>query len=477
LTVPRQSSRGDVPPSNVASNYRPIGVQQAAALLHREVFRTSRTLEFCSEKELTNQTGHPKEDWPLVALKELVDNALDACEEAGAAPEITIRVSTETGEIIIVDNGPGIPPETVKDILDYTVRVSSREAYVSPTRGAQGNALKTLIAMPFALDGNNGEIVIEARGVAHMITFAVDQLRQVPVIDHVTLPSPIKNGTRITVAWPDSACSILVDAERRFLQIADDFGWLNPHLRIRVAWNGVTRVDRAPSNPAWKKWRPYDPTPAHWYDLVRFERYVAAHVGGDQDRGEDRTVREFVSNKIRGFTGTAKQKIALGETGMARAQLSSLFGPGGESRRAEIESLLDALKRNSKPVKPQHLGLIGKDHLFVCFEKNGAQPETFKYYKSAGEMDGLPGVVEVAFGWCPKEADKRRIIVGVNWSVGLGNPFRSFRGYGGEGLERLLGEQQAQSNEPVIYVLHYACPRVEYTDRGKSALVIPGTRQ
>src|SRR5437868_10760346 len=33
-----------------------------------------------------------------------------------------------------------------------TVRVSSREAYVSPTRGAQGNALQTLLVMGFALD-------------------------------------------------------------------------------------------------------------------------------------------------------------------------------------------------------------------------------------------------------------------------------------------------------------------------------------
>ena len=42
-------------------------------------------------------------------------------------------------------------------LLDYTVRVSSREAYVSPTRGAQGNALKTIVAMPFVLDEEMGK--------------------------------------------------------------------------------------------------------------------------------------------------------------------------------------------------------------------------------------------------------------------------------------------------------------------------------
>src|SRR5947209_6540288 len=60
--------------------------------LIRETFRTSRLLEFCSKKELIAQTGHEVGDWPLVTLKELVDNAIDACEEADIAPDIAIKV-------------------------------------------------------------------------------------------------------------------------------------------------------------------------------------------------------------------------------------------------------------------------------------------------------------------------------------------------------------------------------------------------
>jgi hypothetical protein len=64
------------------------------------------------------------------------------------------------------------------------VRVSSREAYVAPDRGAQGNALKTLIAMPFVLDGERGRITIAAKGVRHEIVTAVDRVRQAPVIKY-----------------------------------------------------------------------------------------------------------------------------------------------------------------------------------------------------------------------------------------------------------------------------------------------------
>ncbi len=86
-----------------------------AAKLERTTLRTSRLLDFCSRKELIAQTGHQPEAWPLVLLKELVDNALDACEEAEIAPEIRIQVD-DTG-ITVTDNGPGIPPETVTDVL------------------------------------------------------------------------------------------------------------------------------------------------------------------------------------------------------------------------------------------------------------------------------------------------------------------------------------------------------------------------
>jgi DNA topoisomerase VI subunit B len=219
------------------------------ATLQRDAFRTSRLLEFCNQKELTAQTGNAPADWPLVILKELVNNALDAAEEANIAPEINIKVSTETGEIIVADNGPGLPAETVKDVLDYMVRVSSREAYVSPTRGAQGNALKTIIAMAFALDGRRGETVIEARGQTHRISFGVDHLRQEPVVADSASRSSITIGTCITIRWPDSASSELVDAKSRFLQIADDFSWLNPHASICVEWDGVVPIDRSPSDP------------------------------------------------------------------------------------------------------------------------------------------------------------------------------------------------------------------------------------
>jgi DNA topoisomerase VI subunit B len=87
------------------------GKAKAEPKLTRVAFKVSRLMEFCSERELQNQTGHSVYEWPLVVAKETIDNALDACEEAEVAPDITIIV--DSGTIIVQDNAAGIDTETI----------------------------------------------------------------------------------------------------------------------------------------------------------------------------------------------------------------------------------------------------------------------------------------------------------------------------------------------------------------------------
>jgi len=438
------------------------------ARLNRQIFTTSRMLEFCSQKELTLQTGHPVEQWPLVILKELVDNALDDCEEAGIAP--VVKVTVRSGTITVADNGSGIKPATVKSLLDFSSRVSSREAYASPTRGAQGNALKTVMAMPFALDGTLGETIIEANSIRHRIKFMVDGIRQVPNIEHSMDQSDVRNGTSIAITWPISACSILDEAKSRFLQIADDYTWLNPHLSLHIEWDGEKRKIEQ-TDPTWRKWLPSDPTSAHWYDPERLERLAAAYVANDQDHKRSRTVREFIS-EFRGLSGTAKQKAVLEDTGTARTALADLF-IDGRANRATITVLLKMMKAATRIVRPADLGVICKDHIAKRFEAAGAHLETFNYKRMLRDDDGIPAVIEIAFGYCPNGTRERRIITGVNWSVGINDPFRQLGQYG-QSLDTYLQEQRVGRYEPIILLVHLACPHFAYTDRGKSAVALRG---
>ena len=443
------------------------------ATLQRTTFETSRLLDFFSEKELVAQTGHRVAEWPLVIVKELIDNALDACEEADISPEIMITVD-ECG-IEVADNGPGMPPETFKSVLDYAVRVSSREAYVSPTRGAQGNALKTIVGMPFALDPEIGGVVeIRAKGMSHLIECSVDRIRQEPVLSHDAGPTEEEeSGTSVRVDWPDSASLRLIHAKARFLQIVDDYAWINPHLSMEIEWFGERRVVR-PTNPAWQKWKPSDPTSAHWYKHEHLERLIAAYITHGQDTGRVRTVRELVT-EFRGLSSTAKQKAVLSATGLSREPLTAFINNSGGIDIAKVRKLITAMQAHSRPVKPQDLGIIGEEHFRRRFEAAGCDMETFDYRRDLDDdSDGLPVVAEFAFacrdGFDEDDPVRRRLITGVNWSPGIVNPFRQLGPYG-ESLDSILTAQRAASDEPVIAMLHAAQPRVQYLDRGKSSVV------
>jgi DNA topoisomerase VI subunit B len=105
----------------------------------RTAFVTDRGLEFLTESELTTQLGYGRAMWPLVLVKELIDNALDACESADVgAPQITIAL--EADALTVTDNGPGLKPAIVGKSLDYRVRISDKKYYVAPTRGQLGRA-------------------------------------------------------------------------------------------------------------------------------------------------------------------------------------------------------------------------------------------------------------------------------------------------------------------------------------------------
>jgi DNA topoisomerase VI subunit B len=436
-----------------------------APTLERITFRTSRLLDFCSRKELIAQTGHQEAEWPLVALKELVDNALDACEDAGIPP--VVRVVVDKDGIEVGDNGPGLPASTLDGVLDFSVRVSSREAYVAPDRGAQGNALKTIIAMPFVLDGSEGSVGVSGLGRYDLIGLRVDRIRQEPIVERTTSTSDVTKGTVVRIHWPVSASSILIDSRVHFLQIARGYSLLNPHLTLTVDWFGESWTIEA-TNPDWPKWRPSNPTSPHWYRVDHLERLVAAYIAHDADNGRERTVRELVA-EFRGLSGTAKQKAIAEEAGLPRARLTDLWD-GGEKA---IGRLLAAMQAQSRPVKPADLGLIGEAHLRTQLAAMGVKMESFDYRKATGIEDGVPWVAETAFGWLG-DGFSRHFFAGVNWSPGIVNPFRQLGRYG-RSLDSILEQQRVGRLEPVVLVLHMACPRVEYTDRGKSAVVIGGS--
>jgi DNA topoisomerase-6 subunit B len=75
----------------------------------------------------------------VTAVKEAVDNALDACEEAGILPEISVQVRhrQEKSRVVVEDNGPGIVESQIARIFGKLL-YGSKFHKLSQSRGQHG---------------------------------------------------------------------------------------------------------------------------------------------------------------------------------------------------------------------------------------------------------------------------------------------------------------------------------------------------
>jgi DNA topoisomerase VI subunit B len=259
--------------------------------LTRMAFKTSRELEFFSESELTTQIGYKQGLWPLVLTKELIDNAIDACETAATKdPEIVVKL--EKNSVTVSDNGPGIPAKIIKGVLDYSSRISDKKYYVSPTRGQLGNALKCVVAAPFVATGDKSLIEITARGWRHTIEIDLDRIAQEPKITPTVTKVDREIGTILTIHWPEISSYFKTNyfdlyqfdrLDKAVAALVNDFAAFNPH--VSFTFNGKRR---AATNPDWRKWRTDQPPSAHWYGPDDMRGLIAAYLSN----GSNLTCRE-----------------------------------------------------------------------------------------------------------------------------------------------------------------------------------------
>lgn len=432
-----------------------MDLEDSMQKLKRPVFEISRELEFFDEKELTMQIGHEKETWPLCVLKELIDNGLDACETAGIPPEIEVTI--ENDSLSVRDNGPGLPTKVLKKSLNYLKRVSDKLFYVSPTRGQLGNALKTVWAVPFVLNGECGRIEVWSQKLHHTITVELDRISQKPAIDYQNEADPsIKKGTFIKIHLPNLA-SLIEESENDEMyntmqSLVIEYAAFNPHATFRVG----DEVYEA-SDIHWKKWNPTDPTSPHWYTTETLRGLIAGYISRERSGDTARTLRDFIS-EFRGLSRTDKQKEIPEK--FKDVYLHDMI-EDGDIDLERVEHLLEVMKGLSTPPKPAILGVIGKDHLKNWLIKYGRITEnSFKYIKTVGFDNELPYVLELAKGIHEKE--ERNIISGLNWAPCLESPM--------EDLDYLLGQMRIDERDPVSMIVHIARPRFEFVDRGKGRI-------
>jgi hypothetical protein len=445
------------------------GVLVTAPVLERATFTTPRDSGYAKIETLEKLTGQRAAELGHVILKELIDNSLDECENAGVEPEISVTV-TAGGDgikfLTVEDNGRGIPVATVAGFCDFNKSASDKSAYRSPTRGAQGNAWPCIISIPFALGVRPATVVIEAQGVRHEIT--PDQaLGKWLTIGHVPGECDRTAGTRVTVPLP---VSLNLDVSRWVA----DYATVNLHATFtvrdaRIPGCASPEVYKSAGQDGWRKWVPCRPTSPHWYDSDALTGLISAYLAAGSDKPIGMFVREFD-----GLTSTAKaRKVAAMAAG-----IKSLSG--FKDRPDLIGILLMQMKWQSRPVKPPALGVVPEEHYRLVISRLfGISRDRCWTARKEILHGGIPWAVDVVVAETERPG---RVIYATNFGITFGDPLeraslRSGTWYDTRGAESFLRHAGAYPDEGNAQlraaVVHVQCGAPRWTDTGKVALIVP----
>lgn len=138
----------------------------------------------------------------LTAVKEAVDNSLDACEEAGLLPDIIVEIKelSESRYLLSVeDSGPGIVKAQVPKIFGKLL-YGSKFHQLKQTRGQQGIGISAAVMYSQLTTGKPVKVTSRtgSRSQAHLYEMQIDTKKNMPnVLDDGVVEWDRVHGTRI----------------------------------------------------------------------------------------------------------------------------------------------------------------------------------------------------------------------------------------------------------------------------------------
>lgn len=283
VDVGAQASGGVVRAEELAKKHRDIGVA--------EFFARNRHLLGYDNKRKALMT----------TIKEAVDNALDACEEARILPEVYVEVidmGNDRFKVIVEDNGPGIIKRQIPKIFAKLL-YGSKFHSLKQSRGQQGIGISAAVMYSQLTTGRATKIIsrISEKHPANYCELRLDTADNKPdIVKEDEVEWSKEHGTRIEI-----------DIEATYQQggqSIDEYlketAITNPHATI-IYTNPKAQqfifsrvVDVLPPEPVEIKPHPYGVELGMLFDMLKST--------------ESKTLQAFLTNEfVRVGAGTAKQ--------------------------------------------------------------------------------------------------------------------------------------------------------------------------
>ncbi|MBN2052500.1 DNA topoisomerase VI subunit B [Candidatus Woesearchaeota archaeon] len=322
----------------------------------------------------------------LTAVKEAVDNSLDACEEAEIVPEVLVELidmGNERFRVVVEDNGPGIVKEQIPKVFAKLL-YGSKFHRLKQGRGQQGIGISASVMYAQLTTGRPARILskIAPNKPANYYELKIDTITNKPLIlgdEAKEWDKP--HGTRVELDIEGSYLKGLQSVDEYLKETAI----INPHVTITYVNPKAEQIifprasEQMPKQPKEIKPHPYG------VELGILLKMMS--------NTEFRTLQAFLTNEFsRVGPGTAKEicEKALVPPNTAPKKVS----------RDDAEKLINAIKE-TKIISPPTdcISPIGEE----LFEKGLRKEVNAEFYcavsRSPTVYRGNPFQVEVAIAY------------------------------------------------------------------------------
>ena len=304
----------------------------------------------------------------LTTLKEAIDNALDACEEAGMLPELTVIVnkvgkgsarSADLIELVIEDNGPGIDPSDLAKVFGEYL-ASSKFGRGQCSRGQQGIGISAATTWAQLTNAAGVKVISKTKKMRKAIQTQID-------VDIKGNKGLVKNkesvdwdrphGTRVEFRIDGR---VQLNGDGGLITYLDGTTLVNPHLTLHTKlmdreWTHVERVtEEVPRIPKATMPHPHTMklgefmTHAHLYGKISLDGFLRKGFS----RVTDGTIKDLKKNGLNAqllksglgrFKETEFKKVfqILQATDLASPSTRSVLTVGEEGLSKSIHRLGD----------------------------------------------------------------------------------------------------------------------------------------
>lgn len=324
----------------------------------------------------------------VTTVKEAIDNALDACEEAGVLPDIYLGIFRMEGDIfkvVVEDNGPGIVPDNIPYVFGKLL-YGSRFHQIRQSRGQQGIGISAAVLYAQLTSGRPTLVISRCGSDRPAFRFQVQiktETNEPEILKREETTWDRVHGTRIEIEFKSS-----LTARKRLVEYLRYTSVVNPHARLRVEIDGEAIIfDRASDEPIIPP-QAILPHP-HGVELGELKRIAA---------GSKEPLEPFLINSFsRVGQKTAHEIIQL--AGLKETTKANKLDADGLAR---LQSAMQQAKVPPPPAN-QCLSPIGEVLIRQGLEKEFQFDFCSARTRPASVYHGHPFIVEAALGYGGKQ--------------------------------------------------------------------------